>query len=81
MRLKNPYAERRRIHSLAFGICEASVQKLAKVRGCFEWSRQYIFSCEKTLFVCNRGDTYECLDGLQTSNKTEDPSVPAAGIG
>ena len=50
-RLKNPNTERRRSHSSAFGICEAieaSVQKLAKARGCFEGSRQYILSYEKT---------------------------------
>ena len=34
--------------SLAFEICKASIHKLAKARGCFEGSRQYILSCEKT---------------------------------
>ena len=49
--LKNPKAEQRESCSLAFGVCEvseASVHKLANARGCFEGSRQYILSCEKT---------------------------------
>ena len=39
-RLKNPNAERTQSHSLAFGICEASIHKLAKAQGCFEGSKQ-----------------------------------------
>ena len=46
-RLKNPNDNRRRSRSLVFGICEASIHKLAKSQGCFKGSRQYILSWEK----------------------------------
>jgi len=40
---EKPQCWARQSRSLAFGICEGSVHKLAKAQGCFEGSRQYFF--------------------------------------